>query len=110
MGAGGADGVVVVVVAVWAAGGVMVAGAVAGGIAIAGWAVGRWLGWDLMLTVTMYYTGKLRQVTAQELVLTDAAWIADTGRFSEALRTGTLSEVEPFPEGQVVIGRGAIVD
>lgn len=63
----------------------------------------------LIRTVTHYYTGKLMRVTAKELVLSTAAWIADTGRFSDALRTGNLSEVEPIA-GDVVVGRGAVVD
>lgn len=61
-------------------------------------------------TVTHYYTGRLVRVTAQELVLEDAAWIADTGRFAKALEDGELSEVEPFPVGEVIVGRGAVVD
>lgn len=61
-------------------------------------------------TVTHYYTGKLVQVTNQELVLEDAAWIADTGRYQQALVTGSLSEVEIYPAGQVIVGRGAVVD
>ncbi len=61
-------------------------------------------------TVTLYYTGRLVRVTAQELVLEDAAWIADTGRFAKALEEGELSEVEPFPVGEVIIGRGAVID
>ncbi len=60
-------------------------------------------------TVTLYYTGRVAEVTPESVVLTDAAWIADTGRFSTALATGALGEVEPFP-GAVEIGRGAIVD
>jgi len=61
-------------------------------------------------TVTMHLTGRLVEVTAQELVLEDAAWIADSGRFAAALETGELSEVEPYPDGRVIVGRGAIVD
>jgi hypothetical protein len=61
-------------------------------------------------TVTHHYTGKLVRVTAQELVLEDAAWIADDGRFSKALEDGELNEVEPFPAGDVIIGRGAVLD
>lgn len=60
-------------------------------------------------TVTNYYTGQVVDITADEVVLEKAAWIADTGRFSEALKTGTLNEVEPFP-GAVSLGRGSIVD
>lgn len=61
-------------------------------------------------TVTFYYTGKLVKVTAQELVLNDAAWIADTGRFANALTSGDFSEVEPYPASELIIGRGAIID
>jgi len=57
----------------------------------------------------MYYTGRVALVKASEVVLSDAAWIADTGRFADALARGTLSEVEPFI-GPVSINRGAIVD
>lgn len=63
----------------------------------------------LIKTVTHYYTGKLIAVYPEELVLGHAAWIADTGRFNAALTKGELSEVEPIP-GDVIIGRGAIVD
>lgn len=64
----------------------------------------------LIRTVTMIDTGRLVAVTDYELVLEDAAWIADTGRFSDALAKSEFSEVEPFPTGIVIIGRGAIVD
>lgn len=61
-------------------------------------------------TVTHYYTGRLVRVTAQELVLEEAAWIADTGRFAQAMETGDFSEVEPYPAKELIIGRGALVD
>jgi acetolactate synthase small subunit len=61
-------------------------------------------------TVTMIYTGRVVQVSHHEVIIEDAAWIADTGRFSNALRTGSYSEVEPYPDGKVIIGRASIVD
>lgn len=62
-------------------------------------------------TVTHHHTGRLVQVTAQELVLMDAAWIADDGRFTEALANGNWNEVELFPAGkEVIVGRGSIID
>lgn len=62
-------------------------------------------------TVTHHFTGKLVKVTAKELVLESAAWIADDGRFYDALKTGKLSEIEPFPEGlEVIIDRGSLID
>lgn len=64
----------------------------------------------LIRTVTMIQTGRLVEVTDQELVLEDAAWIADTGRFSNALQKVQFEEVEPFPDGQVIVGRGSIID
>lgn len=63
----------------------------------------------LVRTVTHYLTGKLEVVTRQELLLSDAAWIADTGRYHDALRDGKFNEVEPLI-GPVIISRGAIVD
>lgn len=62
-------------------------------------------------TVTHHFTGKLVAVHKQELVLSDAAWIADNGRFADAMAKGSLSEVEPFPKGKlVIVGRGSLID
>jgi len=68
------------------------------------------LGQSVMIrTVTHYYTGRIIALTPHEVVLDEAAWIADTGRFSVAMATGVLDEVEPYPDG-VSVMRGAIVD
>lgn len=62
-------------------------------------------------TITHHYTGKLVAVYDTELVLVDAAWIADDGRFAQAMTGGDFAEVEPWPDGiEVIIGRGAILD
>jgi hypothetical protein len=45
----------------------------------------------------------------QFLVLADAAWIADTGRFRDAIMKGILSEVEPV-EVDMHININAITD
>lgn len=74
---------------------------------IGAWEIGKIY---LIRTVTMIDTGKVVAVGEHEIVLEDAAWIADTGRFSEALTSATFGEVEPFPEGKVIIGRGSIID
>lgn len=71
------------------------------------WEVGKSY---LIRTVTMIDTGRLVAVTPQELVLEDAAWIADTGRFAQAVATAEFGEVEPFPAGRVIIGRGSVID
>lgn len=64
----------------------------------------------LIRTVTMTISGKLMWVGDKELVLSGAAWIADTGRFSEALEDqDKFNEVEPF-KNDVIVGRGSIID
>lgn len=63
----------------------------------------------LVRTVTHYLTGKVKEIVGKFIVLTDAAWIADTGRFSEALKTGKLSEVEPV-EHDVRLNSDTIID
>jgi hypothetical protein len=64
----------------------------------------------LIRTVTMIDTGRVVAVNEHEIVLEDAAWIADTGRFADALKAAKFNEVEPFPDGFVIIGRGSVID
>ena len=61
-------------------------------------------------TVTMINTGRVIAANDKWIVLEDAAWIASTGRFADALKKCEFSEVEPFPDGRVIIGAGAIID
>lgn len=64
----------------------------------------------LIRTVTMTLTGKLKSKSDKFLVLSDAAWIADTGRFSLALEDqDKFNEVEPF-KNDAIVAVGAIVD
>lgn len=60
-------------------------------------------------TVTYHHTGHIEAITETEVILSSAAWISDSGRWATALRTGALSEVEPFPS-VVSVGRATIVD
>jgi agmatine/peptidylarginine deiminase len=46
-------------------------------------------------TVTYFATGRVKAIIGNFLVLEEAAWIADTGRFRDAIVKGILSEVEP---------------
>lgn len=72
------------------------------------WPVGKPV---FIRTVTHHLTGILVAVTPHELVLDYAAWIADDGRFADALAKGEFAEVEPFPSGRrVLVGRGALID
>ena len=72
------------------------------------WKVGK----NYMIrTVTHINIGTLIGVTDKELILKDASWIADTGRFEQAVKEGLQDEIEPFPDGEIVImGRGALID
>ena len=63
----------------------------------------------LIRTVTMIVLGELKEVYDDELIFKDASWVADTGRFYNALSEGKLNEVEPFIN-DAGVGRGAIID
>ena len=63
----------------------------------------------IVRSVTHYYVGVLSAYDDSLLLLDDAAWVADTGRWSVALSTGAVNEVEPYP-GKCILNRGAIVD
>ena len=59
-------------------------------------------------TVTYHMTGKVKARIGNFFHLTDAAWIADSGRFMNAIKSGELSEVEPVEEAMININ--SIVD
>ena len=42
------------------------------------------------------------------MALSDASWVADSGRFMDAIKNGTLSEVEPV--GAAFVNVAAITD
>lgn len=60
-------------------------------------------------TVTYFATGRVKKIIGQFLVLEEAAWIADTGRFSDAMSKGIMDEVEPI-EGEMFINTASITD
>jgi len=66
----------------------------------------------LIRTVTHYLTGRLIAVAEKELVIGEAAWIADTKQFSNCLREGFSAdaEIEAIPDGEAIIGRSALID
>ena len=59
-------------------------------------------------TVTYHITGRVVAIDGNFLILEDAAWVADSGRFAQAIAKGTLSEVEPV--GDAIVNQTAIVD
>lgn len=64
----------------------------------------------LIRTVTHYWLGRVERVVGDFLVLSDAAWIADTGRYHKADCPENLVEAEPVRNGNAYVGMGAIVD
>ena len=61
-------------------------------------------------TVTHHYTGKFIGVSDGFIVLEKAAWIADDGRFSDCIKTGKISEVEPYFDDRMIVSIGSIID
>ena len=62
-------------------------------------------------TVTNFYVGEVAAVNGKWIRLKKAAWVTDTGRFSEAMATGKLCEVECYPPDMVVnVAVSSVVD
>lgn len=60
-------------------------------------------------TVTYFATGRVKAIVGNFLVLEDAAWIADTGRFSDAMAKGVMNEVEPVST-EMFVNTNSITD
>lgn len=60
-------------------------------------------------TVTLYYTGRVKEVNSGWVTLENASWIADTGRFHDFLKDGKCNEYESFID-DVSIPIGSIID
>ena len=54
-------------------------------------------------TVTYHLTGRVKKVIGSILELENAAWIADSGRFMQAIKDGILNEVEPVGRAYINI-------
>lgn len=59
-------------------------------------------------TVTYHCTGKVVKRMGAFIELEDGAWIADSGRFSNAIKNGELDEVEPV--GTMWVNLSSVVD
>jgi hypothetical protein len=59
-------------------------------------------------TVTYHCVGKVVKRMGAFIQLETASWIADSGRFSDALKNGTLNEVEPV--GTMWVNLSSVVD
>lgn len=49
-------------------------------------------------TVTYHLVGEVKKIVGRFAHLKNASWVADSGRFMNAIKDGTLSEVEPVDE------------
>ena len=59
-------------------------------------------------TVTYHVLGMVKKITGDFLELDHASWIADSGRFGEAITKGVLSEVEYV--GTAIVNTNAVTD
>lgn len=59
-------------------------------------------------TVTYHIVGEVEKVVDGFVKLSTASWVADSGRFSDAVKNGTLEEVEPV--GDAYVSLGAVTD
>lgn len=59
-------------------------------------------------TVTIYCVGRVEKIIGKFLELSTSSWIADAGRFMQAVKNGTFNEVEPT--GTQYLNIEAVVD
>lgn len=59
-------------------------------------------------TVTYHVVGKVEKLIGKFAVLSMASWVADSGRFMNAIKEGTLEEVEPI--GQMFVNLDTVTD
>jgi len=59
-------------------------------------------------TVTYHQVGRVVKQIGNFLQLEDASWVAESGRFMQAIKNGSLSEVEPV--GTMFINIDSLVD
>lgn len=59
-------------------------------------------------TVTYHSVGKVIGLMGKFVRLEGASWIADSGRFSETIKRGTISEYEHV--GQMLVNMESVVD
>ena len=59
-------------------------------------------------TVTYHMVGEVKKIVGRFAFMKNASWVADSGRFMNAIKDGTLSEVEPV--GDAFINLDTVVD
>jgi len=61
----------------------------------------------LIETPTKYWSGEVVAVDSTAIRLSNAAWVANTGRFAQAIASGEMDEVEPC--GTVTVACAAVM-
>lgn len=59
-------------------------------------------------TVTYHLLGRVKKIVGNLILLDEASWIADSGRFMDFIKEGKTNEVEPV--GEVYVNISSIVD
>jgi hypothetical protein len=59
-------------------------------------------------TVTYHQVGEVKKIVGRFAFLKNASWVADSGRFMNAIKDGTLEEVEPV--GDAFVNLDTVVD
>lgn len=59
-------------------------------------------------TVTFHLVGRVEEVKGNWIRLEGASWIPDSGRFMQAIKDGTLGEIEPV--GTAYLNTDTIAD
>lgn len=77
----------------------------------------KWNGSDLpfavgksyfIRTVTYHMLGRVSRISGTFLILEEACWVADSGRFNKTIKDGELNEVEFV--GDAIVSINAIAD
>ncbi len=59
-------------------------------------------------TVTYHLIGRVKAICGNFIELENASWVADSGRFMQAITEGKLNEIEPV--GQAFVNTDSITD
>jgi hypothetical protein len=59
-------------------------------------------------TVTYHLVGKVKKRLGSFVILQDASWIANSGRFMQAIKDGVLNEIEPV--GDALLNLNTVTD
>jgi len=59
-------------------------------------------------TVTYHILGKVEKIVGNFFILSDASWVASSGRFMQFIKDGEVDEVEPV--GNWMVNINSIVD